>query len=139
MNLIGYKSAVSLYPNTTFIKHRSYLLPMTPRSWETAPSHPYIGMIALTGGKGFHLRSRPSYGVDEARDLGIDVERHMGDGQSWKLSFDSEGGLSEETGTQAADEARQCIKLSTWVMKFRRNIPKVHTTGTASNLFGPYP
>lgn len=84
------------------------------------------------------MRSRPSYGDDEARDLGIDVERHMGDRRSWNMSFDGQGRISDGVGTQDNDEAQQCLKQSRWVMKFNHNIPKVHTSSAAVDVFGPY-
>lgn len=138
MNFITYKSAVSLYPSATFIKQRSYLLPMTPRSWKSAPSHPYVRTQVLTGERELLLRSRPSFGVDEAYDLGIDVERHMGDRRSWNMSFDGQGRISDGMRAQVTDDAQQRMKRSRWVLKFNRNIPKVHTTSAALDSFGPY-
>lgn len=137
MNFISHKSALSLYPSATFIKQRSYLLPMTPRSWKAAPSHPYVRTQALTEGGGLLMRSRPSYGADEACDLGIDVERHIDDERCWKLRFDNEGRILDEMGTQEAAHAQQRMRRSTWVMKFNRNSLKIHVTSTDLDLF-PY-
>lgn len=129
MNFITYKHAVSLYPNATLIHRRSYVLPMTPRSWQSAPPYPFLRTANMSECKGeMEVRSRRLYAVNDAPDLRMNIERHVGDRWSWSIRFDTKGKVIEDTESGDNDEGEHCLSRSRWVTKLWRNIPKVEVT-----------
>lgn len=133
MNFISYQCAVSLYPSATLIHQRSYLLPMTPRSWQTAPAYPYLRTASLADRPGkLQSGTRRLYTVDDAPDLKLNIERHIGDRWSWSISFDAKGKVTDDPYSMGDYEGEQCLGRSRWMTKLRRNIPQVEMICTGS-------
>lgn len=138
MNFISYKSAVSLYPNTTFINRRSYLLPFARHSWQAIPSVLfYESCFSRRPQVDLKLCSRRIF--KGHRDLGVCVARNMSDQWSWIISFDLQGAVIGDPTFDEVDEDLYYLWRTQWVVKLFHNIPKAHTTSLAVESFGPYP
>lgn len=125
MNLITFNSATCMYPNATLIHHHCFLLPLTPATWQSAPPYP---TIQLANGRKIFLtcHTKPLFNIHQCRDIGIDVERHMGDDWSWTIDLNAQGEVLHEVGSWDKTEDEHYMRKTKWVMKFYRNVPKVH-------------
>lgn len=139
MNFITYKNAVSLYPNATLIHNRSYLLPMTPRVWQAAAALPLIQRDTWTDQQvKLNVHRRPLYTSDHKRELGIDVQRHMGDRWSCLFAFDAKGCVIDLLDSRGHCDNEGTLGNTKWVMKLNRTVPKLHPSNVDPSSFGPY-
>lgn len=105
---------------------------MTPRGWQTAGLLPPIETdVSTTQQVTLNVHRRPLYTSDQKRELGINVERHMGDRWSWLLAFDAKGCVIDPIKDDELNETR-------WVMRLNRTVPKLHPSNVDPNSFGPY-
>lgn len=139
MNFITYSNAVSLYPNATLLHQRSYFLPMTPKSWQATAAFPPIERDTWTTKMvSLNVHRRPLYTSHQKRELGINVERYMGDQWSWLLGFDGEGCVVESVDAKEHGHLEERLWNTKWVMKFNRTTPRLQPTNVDPNSFGPY-
>lgn len=112
---------------------------MTPQSWQDTTRFPPLerdvstaNLVSLTEHR------RPLYSTDQKRELGIDVERYMGDKWSWILGFDDEGSVAESVDPKKHGNVENKLRNTKWVIKFNRRTPKLCPTNVDPNTFGPY-
>lgn len=128
MNFISFNSATCLYANATLIHYHCFLLPLSP-SWQIAPPYPTIQLA--NGKKLFSTCHRqPLYNVSHCREIGIDVERRIGDNWTWNIDLNDDGEVLGELGMGEKTEDELTMRKVKWVMKFNRNVPKVHVRCT---------
>lgn len=134
MNFISYESAMSLYPSATLVHEHSYLLPMTPRSWQSAPSYPFRRTVDLTDCRcDLEVARSRIYTSKDAPDLRIGIERYMGDRWSWYINYDGNGKVIHNPASGGCDERVHDLSRSRWVTNLWRNIPKVVISSTENN------
>lgn len=139
MNFITYRDAVSLYPSSTLLHQRSYFLPMTPRGWQASSAMPEMERDPRTTQSiSLNVHRRPLYTSNQKREIGMDVQRHIGDRWSWMLTFDSGGCVVEPEEARDHNDRQESMRNTKWVMKFNRSVPKLHPLNVDPNCFGPY-